>query len=255
VAENQEPIIGTGELRSSRDIVTASLALNRGRSLQVKCSRIEDKLILEGDILVVEPSREAVQRATAIHGDQYRWPRGVIPYTIGPTMPNPQRVTAAIAHWESKTKIRFTLRTAENAAAFPDSVSFEDQGGCFSAVGRRGGKQVISLGPSCTAGNAIHEIGHTVGLWHEQSRKDRDDHVIVHLENVIAATAHNFDQHVTDGDDVGDYDFDSIMHYPKDAFSKNGLPTIVPKINVEIGQRAGLSPGDIAAVAALYPRL
>jgi hypothetical protein len=43
------------------------------------------------------------------------------------------------------------------------------------------------------------------------------------------------------------------MHYPTGAFSKNGEPTIVPTAKgVQIGQREGLSEGDIAAVAKMY---
>ena len=42
------------------------------------------------------------------------------------------------------------------------------------------------------------------------------------------------------------------MHYPRWAFSKNGQDTIVPKQNVEIGQRQTLSDGDIAAVVHMY---
>ena len=41
-------------------------------------------------------------------------------------------------------------------------------------MGRRGNRQDITLGAGCTVGNCIHEIGHAVGLWHEQSREDRD---------------------------------------------------------------------------------
>src|SRR6185437_11806780 len=106
----------------------------------------------------------------------------------------------------------------------------------------------------CSSGNAIHEIGHTVGLWHEQSRQDRDAFIKIVWANIIDGFEHNFDQHVTDGDDIGRYDYGSIMHYPADAFAKNpSQPTIVVPDSMSVGQRVALSAGDIAAVQALYP--
>ena len=49
------------------------------------------------------------------------------------------------------------------------------------------------------------------------------------------------------------YDYGSVMHYPKNAWSKNGGDTITPKIaNVVIGQRSGMSATDIAELNAVY---
>ena len=90
-----------------------------------------------------------------------------------------------------------------------------------------------------------------MGLWHEQSREDRDEYVTIHYENIEAGYEHNFNQHIADGEDVGDYDYDSIMHYPRWAFSTNG-DTITPPPGVTIGQRQRLSDGDIAAVVYMY---
>lgn len=179
----------------------------------------------------------------------YRWPNARVPFEIDPNLPNQKRITDAIAHWHAKTKIRLVKRTT----AHNDYIRFEDQGGCFSAVGRQGGKQIISLAPGCSAGSTIHEIGHAVGLWHEQSREDRTKFVTINFQNIESGKEHNFNQHVSDGDDVGTYDYRSIMHYGSTAFSKNGQPTIVPKQSgASIGQRSGLSAGDIAAVKFMY---
>jgi hypothetical protein len=64
-----------------------------------------------------------------------------------------------------------------------------------------------------TRDSIAHEICHALGLWHEQSRQDRDDHVSIKIDHVIEEQKHNFNKHTGDGIDFGIYDYNSRMHY------------------------------------------
>lgn len=106
----------------------------------------------------------------------------------------------------------------------------------------------------------MHELGHVVGFWHEHTRPDRENHVVIELNNIMKGQDYNFNKlSPEEVDSLGmAYDYDSIMHYARNTFSKGTyLDTILPievkgKKRPEIGQRLRLSAGDISQANLLY---
>ena len=198
------------------------------------------------------------------------WSGGVIGYSFadnwGSDAENTRMrgiIQQAIDEWELQTGLRFALRN------YGEYLQFRDGDGCSSTVGRAVitgfDSQSISLNNTgCdTKGIAMHEIGHALGLYHEQCRNDRDSNVVVDFGRVQDGKLHNFFQWGEALRDRGPYDFGSIMHYGRDAFARNGAAcrsgnlaecTIRPiDPAVSIGQRSVLSEGDILGAYMLYP--
>ena len=231
-------VLGTPEELEPRDSQSVGNAVAAGNP-----DRLSDR--------ATSPAPVTTRDSAANSDPDTLWPDGVVAYVIDEDLYLPKRVIDAIEHWEEHTSISFVERTDEsNWVNFmkPDEPSL-----CASKLGMVGGEQDISLADGCRLAATIHEIGHAVGLWHEQEREDRDNHVMVLSENIDKRRLFNFMQDIVRQDDIGPYDYGSIMHYRAYDFSRNDQPTIetIPP-GLVIGQRVGLSAGDIDGVARLY---
>lgn len=163
--------------------------------------------------------------------------------------------------WNEATCIKFVRRTNQQDYIHIQSTN----SGCYSDfVGHLGSEQVLNLQEyGCSkVGTIVHELGHHMGLWHEQSRYDRDKYIKVIKENMKTENKVNFEKYSKDLLDTQGlaYDYDSVMHYSANSFSKNGKDTIVvinrrvyaDQGSPTIGQRDHLSKGDIAVINRLY---
>ncbi|RCN36563.1 astacin [Ancylostoma caninum] len=103
--------------------------------------------------------------------------------------------------------------------------------GCWSYVGRRGGKQDLSLGKGCDAvATATHELGHALGFYHTMARHDRDEYIIINVQNIQPGLYDQFTKQTTNTNENYNitYDYGSIMNYGGRAGSYNGEAVIVP---------------------------
>jgi hypothetical protein len=223
---------------------------------EISYEEINNELVYQGDIILNPDMLSTVKgnstERTGIRGEQYRWKNKRVYYSINPDLPAKQRVIDAIAHVEANTDIRFIERTTQT-----NYIYFNKGQGCSSYIGKQGGKQNITLNITCSTGAAIHEIGHALGLFHEQSRLDRNDFLTIKWNNIEDGYQHNFKTWQTlgyNGFDLGDnLDFNSIMLYGPYSFSKNGRPTITKKDgSLYNSNYSQLSQGDITTIAFMY---
>nr|QNH72409.1 toxin candidate TRINITY_DN16695_c0_g1_i1 [Isarachnanthus nocturnus] len=183
------------------------------------------------------------------------WPEGKVPYTISSLLSQPARkvVEQAIKMYRKKTCVTFEKRFKQK-----NYVSFVPGQGCYSAVGMQGGRQEITISSRCeTKGTILHEIMHALGFHHEHSRFDRDNYVNILWWNVQPGAEKNFEVNSLEEQNTFNlpYDYDSILHYNKKAYSKNGEDTIQANYDPDrqLGSFGKFSSLDIEKLKYVYP--
>ncbi len=122
-----------------------------------------------------------------------------------------------------------------------------------------GGAQLLQIGSSAwNRGTLCHELGHALGLIHEHQRSDRDSFVTIVTNKILPGDLADFVK-LTDSQNKSSYDYLSVMHYARNAFSVDPasntivpLPTYSQFLNVIGAANPVLSASDRAGMALVY---
>ena len=231
-----------------------------------------DEGYMEGDMklnshqlssIVGDPSHTGKQENTrpdnALIGSNYLWPQNTISYELDKGIHLAQRkvIEAAIEglRQELAPCIQIQNTTSGNRVLITNEAD-----GCWSEVGYQNkttqGMNLQTNG--CTyKGTVQHEFLHTLGLYHHQSRSDRDKYVQILWNNIPDKKKHNFEKYDSSKVDNHEipYDYDSVMHYGGTDFGIGGRMTVRtrdPSKQKRIGQRRGLTKADAYLVKVMY---
>ncbi|XP_051234774.1 high choriolytic enzyme 1 isoform X1 [Dicentrarchus labrax] len=187
-----------------------------------------------------------------------KWPKTgryvYVPISISTSYSTEERniIIRSLLSFHQSTCIRFVWRKNTHR----DYINFFSGSGCYSSLGRRVGGQQISLKRTgCLYKKTVqHEALHALGFHHEHVRSDRDSYVSILTENILPEKEKVNFRKVQTNNLRTPYDFNSVMHYGKYAFTKNNKPTIVAKgnPNLSFGHATQMSANDIARVNRLY---
>ena len=198
------------------------------------------------------------------------WPGGLVKYCWDSRLQPSARRALECAMRQVRNAapgIRFVNSGRSGSSCADGGILMQSSArGCFADLGKSSlpfGSQRVNLQvPGCdNCGTGVHEILHAMGMAHEQSRPDRDRHVMIFWQNIRSGMAGQFS--MKGGADTSQpYDTGSIMHYGPRSFSKNGQPTIMAKRSFsrsfggsstgDLGQRTRMSRADIGQLRALY---
>ena len=165
-----------------------------------------------------EEEKLVLEKRGAVANDSMLWPNAEVPYQFSANLSTDLRlrIRNAMDHWEDSTCLRFPARNGEGDYVECTSTTNDYQ----ANVGKIGGVQVINIYSECSFGTVVHEIGHAIGFWHEQSRPDRDNYIRINESNVMTGLKHNFMKQTSAQINSRGYEYDygSVMHYPTAAF-------------------------------------
>jgi len=265
--------------------------LTYGNPMRLKQTDVEEGeqgQYFEGDMILTDEQKRLVQQTSIDHldngkvkpiggeinrggivGHNFRWPDNTLSYEFDSSVTGAEKkmVQDTLAGLQAKLGGCITFQEASSGNRV--LVQRPSSAVCESWIGHIGrGTQILKLGGSvggvgCYRNGTIeHEFLHALGVYHQQSRSDRNQYVRILEENIKQNKTGNFKRYTPSQINHFNlpYDFESVMHYGGNFFGKidaNGnqkqtIETLDPSKQSLIGQRKGVSELDIKLVKEMY---
>eukprot|EP00092_Neocalanus_flemingeri_P090032 GFUD01114014.1.p1 GENE.GFUD01114014.1~~GFUD01114014.1.p1 ORF type:complete len:282 (+),score=50.92 GFUD01114014.1:35-880(+) len=191
---------------------------------------------------------------------EYRWPNNQVSFRFE-NVDNYVKnlVEQTLEHLKKKLDGCIDFQEQLTSKPQDNTVNIKTARNSYSTLGYlpSPNKMRMGLAKMCNASDIEHQILHTLGIQHTQSRSDRDDHVDIIWNNIVEGSEYNFLKgNNTEWSNFDlPYDYKSVMHYGSFAFSKNRQMTIKtkdPQMQDVIGTAKGVSEQDIQLIKKMY---
>ena len=261
----KENKIPDGKLEKVNETITYHL--KNGGQITVTINN-KGEYVVGGDVILskdqiayleyhkINRDKTTTPRSTFTSDFQKLWPGGKVYYVVSDPS-NAGIIQDAISEWEANTPIDFVPRT--NQANYIEFIPLpaNEPGAGDSQLGMVGGRQEIRIKANMAIRTAVHEIGHAIGLMHEHLRADRDSFIDVNYSNINSTWTSQYDIYsLGTGDQLGPFDYASVMLYPSYAPSASNGGDLTPQMTRKDGSvwyaESHLSAGDIEGVNYLY---
>jgi Astacin (Peptidase family M12A)/Clostridial hydrophobic W len=243
------------------------------------------KFVISREKNIQNPSGETNNNSTRSVGSNtnssLRWAGG-IPYVIDSSIPGTTtdlnsyqgKLQSSINSWNSKS-VGIKFRQKSGNEPYVRFVLESSPSKCYSSVGSTNSSingssgfptspekiylgQTLALGTTCINdgdSDIHHEMGHAMGMWHEQQRCDRDGYVRVVQVGFLGDDV-NYGKRCntifSNVKDYGKYDYSSIMHYgyftnnPGTAYETR-MEKISPVNSQYEGDPSSVGPSQLSA--------
>ncbi|CAJ0606354.1 unnamed protein product [Cylicocyclus nassatus] len=184
----------------------------------------------------------------------------IVPYKFTGAYDPEERsmIETAMRKIADNTCVEFRPRT--NEEEFVEIVNQRD-GSCSANVGRSGENRIYlesNENVKCIDSKIVMVmLLHSLGLWGEHQRADRDKYIKIHFENIADQREGFFVAEIGSTKKYLSvpYDYLSIMHNSKDAYARPGtvaIETLDPAYQDQIGTATEPSLRDYEKINLLY---